>query len=71
MTPDQILQTLHWRYAAKKFDPSRMIPDEAWQALEQSLVLAPSSFGQQPWKFFVIRNPDLRQQLQEHAMNYT
>lgn len=69
MTPDQILQTLHWRYATKRFDPSRTIPEEAWTALEQSLVLTPSSFGQQPWKFFVIRNPDLRQQLQGHAFN--
>ena len=34
---------------------------------EQSLVLSPSSFGQQPWKFFVIRNPQIRKQLQEQA----
>ncbi|MEO0407122.1 MAG: NAD(P)H-dependent oxidoreductase [Cyanobacteria bacterium P01_A01_bin.135] len=45
------------------------MPDETWQALEQSLVLAPSSFGQQPWKFFVIRSPELRSQLREHAFN--
>ncbi len=30
-------------------------------------MLAPSSFGLQPWKFFVVRNPALRQQLREHA----
>jgi nitroreductase len=67
LTPDQIIQRLNWRYATKKFDPNRKIADEDWSALEQSLVLAPSSFGQQPWKFFVIRNPELRQQLQKHA----
>lgn len=67
MTPDQIIDRLTWRYATKKFDPSRKITDEAWHALEQSLVLSPSSFGQQPWKFFVIRNPDVRKQIQEHA----
>jgi nitroreductase len=69
MTPDQIIAKLNWRYATKKFDPKQKISSEAWQALEQSLVLAPSSFGQQPWKFFVIRNADLRQQLQEQAWN--
>lgn len=66
LTPDRIIQLLNWRYATKKFD-SKKISDDDWYALEQSLVLAPSSFGQQPWKFFVIRNPELRQQLQKHA----
>ena len=67
MTPEQIIQKLNWRYATKKFNSERQISPEVWQALEQSLVLSPSSFGQQPWKFFVIRNRDLRQQLQEYA----
>lgn len=67
LTPDQILQCLNWRYATKKFNPDQKIPDDVWKALEQSLVLAPSSFGMQPWKFFVIRKPELRQQLLEHA----
>jgi nitroreductase len=66
-TPDQVIQQLNWRYATKQFDPDRTLPDEIWSALEQSLVLAPSSFGLQPWKFFVVRNPALRQQLREHA----
>ncbi|MGB7084833.1 MAG: NAD(P)H-dependent oxidoreductase [Phormidesmis sp.] len=69
LTPDQIIKRLNWRYATKKFDPNQKISADDWQALEQSLVLAPSSFGQQPWKFFVIRNPDIRQQLLEHAWN--
>lgn len=62
-TPDQLLQQLQWRYAVKRFDPARKIPAETWAALEQSLVLSPSSFGLQPWKFFVIENPELRQRL--------
>ncbi|NJR18880.1 MAG: NAD(P)H-dependent oxidoreductase [Calothrix sp. CSU_2_0] len=66
-TPDSVLQQLQWRYATKKFDPSKKIPDDAWKALEQSLVLAPSSFGLQPWKFFVVRNPEIRQQLLVHS----
>jgi nitroreductase len=65
----QALQQLQWRYAVKKFDPTRKIAPEVWDVLEQSLVLAPSSFGLQPWKFFVVDNPDLRQQLLEHSWN--
>ncbi|BAZ03564.1 NAD(P)H-dependent oxidoreductase [Calothrix sp. NIES-3974] len=64
---DTVLQQLKWRYATKKFDPSKKIPDDIWKVLEQSLVLAPSSFGLQPWKFFVVRNPEIRQALLPHS----
>jgi nitroreductase len=65
LTPDQLLDALRWRYATKRFDPSRRIPDDVWQALEQSLVLTPSSFGLQPWKFLVIEDADVRARLRE------
>lgn len=68
-TPDLLLQQLNWRYATKQFDPTQTIPEHIWKALKQSLVLAPSSFGLQPWKFWVVRNPDLRQQIQTQAWN--
>jgi nitroreductase len=64
-TPAAALQQLQWRYAAKVFDKDQKISDEAWHVLEQSLVLSPSSFGLQPWKFFVVQNPEIRQQLLE------
>lgn len=67
LNPEQTLEQLHWRYATKKFDPNQKISETAWKTLEQSLVLSPSSFGLQPWQFFVIRNPQVRQQLLEHA----
>ena len=70
-TPSAVLQQLNWRYATKRFDPTRQIPAEAWAALEQSLVLAPSSFGLQPWKFFVVDTPALRQQLRAASWNQT
>jgi nitroreductase len=66
-TPQSTIEQLKWRYATKQFDPAKQIPAETWHALEQSLVLSPSSFGVQPWKFFVIRNPELRQQLVAHS----
>ena len=43
-----VLRQLQWRYATKKFDPGKQISNEDWSTLEQSLVLAPSSFGLQP-----------------------
>ncbi|MDJ0569099.1 MAG: NAD(P)H-dependent oxidoreductase [Pleurocapsa sp. MO_192.B19] len=71
LTPEQVLQQLQWRYATKKFDPTKKIPESVWKTLEQSLVLSPSSFGLQPWKFFVVRNLEIRQQLLEHSLGQT
>ena len=62
--PQQLIDALNWRYATKKFDPAKRIPDDVWQALEQALVLAPSSIGLQPWKFFVVTDPATKVQLQ-------
>ncbi len=68
-TPQTTLEQLNWRYATKEFDSTKQIPAETWHVLEQSMVLSPSSFGLQPWKFFVVRKPELRQQLVEHSWN--
>ena len=59
----QVVAALKWRYATKKFDPARKIPPDDWHALEQSLVLAPSSIGLQPWKFFVVTDAAVKMQL--------
>jgi nitroreductase len=59
----QLIDALQWRYAVKKFDAAKKIPADTWATLEQSLVLAPSSFGVQPWKFIVVDNPELRAKL--------
>jgi nitroreductase len=70
-TAEYALQQLQWRYATKQFDPSKRIADDLWHALEQSLVLTPSSFGLQPWKFFVVENAAIRQQLLPHTWKQT
>lgn len=51
---DTLLAALNWRYATKKFDASKKISAETWETLESALVLAPSSFGLQPWKFIIV-----------------
>ena len=63
LPPSQLVEALGWRYATKKFDPAKSIPPEVWQALEQALVLSPSSIGLQPWKFFVVTDPEVRTNL--------
>src|SRR5271154_5107039 len=63
LSPAALLAPLHWRYATKAFDPAKKIAPELWKALEETLVLSPSSYGLQPWKFIVITDPELRARL--------
>ncbi len=70
MTPvptQTLTDALHWRYATKKFDAARKIPAATWAALEQALVLAPSSFGLQPWKFVVVQDAATKERLSAAA----
>jgi nitroreductase len=63
ISSDTLLEALQWRCATKKFDPAKKIPADLWATLEQALVLAPSSFGLQPWKFVVVQDAATRLKL--------
>lgn len=67
MNAAEILTALNWRYATKVFDPAKKIPAETWGALEESLILTPSSYGLQPWKFLIVQDAELREQLVAHS----
>jgi len=64
-----IQEAFTWRYATKRFDPSKKISNADWKVLEQALQMAPSSFGLQPWHFVVVSNAELRAKLQPHSWN--
>lgn len=63
VTNETVLQQLKWRYATKRFDPTRKISSDDWAILEQSLVLTPSSFGLQPWRFIVVTGQQTKDKL--------
>jgi nitroreductase len=63
LTGHELVTHLKWRYATKEFDSARRIPDETWSAIEESLVLTPSSFGLQPWRFIVVTDQATKDQL--------
>ena len=63
----QLLAALQWRYATKAFDSQQTIPLDLWGALEQALVLSASSYGLQPYRFFVLRDRAVRERLLPHA----
>ena len=60
---DTILSALRWRYATKQFDPTKKIPDADVQTLLEALRLTPSSFGLQPWKFYVVTSQAVKDEL--------
>ncbi len=74
MTPIQdktIIERLNWRYATKKFDSQKKISEAHWATLAESLRLAPSSYGLQPWQFLIVQSSDLRDQLTPFTWNQT
>ena len=64
-----IIKQLNWRYAVKKFDSTRKISDRDLQTLEESLRLAPSSYGLQPWKFLIFKSPEVRKRFTSASWN--
>jgi nitroreductase len=60
---DTLVNQLRWRYATKQFDPAQKISAENWRTLEESLVLTPSSFGLQPWRFIVVTDQKTKEKL--------
>jgi nitroreductase len=60
---------LNWRYATKKFDPTKKVSKEDLAELLEALRLAPSSYGLQPWRFVVVQDENLRKEIRKHAWN--
>ena len=60
-----ILSAFQFRHACKAFDPEKKISEADFNMILESGRLSPSSFGFEPWKFFVIQNADLREKLRK------
>lgn len=63
MTHEQILDVLNFRHACKEFDSSKKISDSDFEIILKGGQLSPSSMGIEPWKFLVIQNEALREEL--------
>ncbi len=69
ITNDALLAQLIWRYATKAFDPARKISAPDWTALEAALILTPTSYGFQPYRFVVITDQPTKEQLVPFSWN--
>ncbi len=68
-TNEALLAQLNWRYATKSFDPARKISAADWAALEAALVLTPTSYGFQPYRFVVITGQATKESLVPFSWN--
>lgn len=64
---NNIIDSLHWRYACKKFDKSRKLSPEQVEVLSKAFNLTATSFGLQPLKMLIIKGDDLKEKLLPHA----
>lgn len=66
-----IIQSLEWRYAVKKFDPQKKISQSQLQGILGAVNLSASSYGMQPYKMVVISDSQVREKLREQAFDQT
>ena len=64
-----IVKKLEWRYATKKFDAERMLPEAEINILKKGFNLTATSYGLQPIKLVVVSNKTLQQQLVSFSYN--
>ncbi len=65
----KILESLKWRYATKKFDPTKKLTEDLISGILEVLNLTPTSYGLQPLKFLHVKNHEVRKKLVEHSWN--
>jgi nitroreductase len=67
MTSKTLIDHLNWRYATKKMNPKQAVPQEKVDAILESVRMAPTSSGTQPFELLVVSNPEVRAKLAEAA----
>lgn len=64
-----IIEKLQWRYATKKFNTSKKIPQVNIETIKNAFNLTATSYGLQPVTMFVIENEDLKKNIEAAAFN--
>ena len=64
----ELIKNLKWRYAVKKYSDQLVSEDKVDQIVE-AINLSASSTGIQPYRLFVISNPEVKQKLAVGSFN--
>ena len=60
-------EKLAWRYATKKMNPAKPVPQEKVERILEAARLAPTSSGLQPYQIIVVTNKAVREQIKPIA----
>ncbi|WP_313686420.1 NAD(P)H-dependent oxidoreductase [Pantoea sp.] len=60
---------LAWRYATKKFDASKVVPEDKLERIIEAVRLTATSSGLQPFELMVITNAEIREKIRAVAWN--
>ena len=71
MTKKTLLEQLNWRYATKKMDPTKTVPQEKVDAIIEAIRMAPTSSGTQPFELIVVTNEEVRANICKAAGDQT
>jgi nitroreductase len=63
------LDKLKWRYATKKFDPSKKLSEDQIKTLKEAFNLTATSYGLQTIKLIVVENLQKREEILPAAYN--
>jgi nitroreductase len=58
-----LLEDLQWRYATKKYNPSKKVSQEDVNKILEAARLAPTSSGLQPFRVLLISNQELKEKI--------
>lgn len=59
----RLLDNLKWRYATKKYNPSKKVSDQDMSQIKEAIRLSASSYGLQLFKVLDIKDKSLREKL--------
>ncbi|MCU6434490.1 NAD(P)H-dependent oxidoreductase [Undibacterium sp. Jales W-56] len=65
----ELIQKLKWRYATKKMNPVKAVPQEKVDRILEAARLTATSSGLQPYEIFVVTNPEVREKIKPVAWN--
>lgn len=64
-----IIESLKWRYAVKKFDSEKQLSESQINTLKEAFNLTATSYGLQPLKLVVVQNKEIQKELVSHSWN--
>lgn len=64
----ELIKNLNWRYAVKKYS-EELVDEDKIEQIVAAINLSASSCGIQPYRLFVIDNPEVRQRLAAGSFN--